>query len=154
MSAQPTNTSLETIPKMRIKFFGLFNKNEEARNKWQDSKRRKNGEFHVEVKSTRKRVEDLGNMTKCKGKRKGIADNKFTSMGKFLNKQIMSRFGCLLELLNDQGKHIKNQVIKDFVDDCVIVHEKTSLNLLEKLWRTTISIWTTSSNSCYNMDGI
>ena len=42
---------------------------------------------------------------------KAIQDNKATSMAKILYGNIFCMFGCIVELVNDQGTHFINHVI-------------------------------------------
>ena len=51
-----------------------------------------------------------------------LRDNKASSVAKFLYKNIMTRFGCPIELISDQGGHFLNKVIKKLTSLHLIIH--------------------------------
>lgn len=55
-----------------------------------------------------------------------LRDNKATSVAKFLYNNIMTRFGCPVELVSDQGVHILYKVIKLLTGKHMINHKGSS----------------------------
>ena len=55
-----------------------------------------------------------------------LRDNSSKSVAKFLYKNIMTRFGCPVELVNDQGGHFLNHVIEGLAKTCMIMHKSSS----------------------------
>ena len=53
-----------------------------------------------------------------------LRDNKASSVAKFLYKNTMTRFGCPIELVSDQGGHFLNKVIKKLTSLHLIIHKK------------------------------
>ena len=71
---------------------------------------------------------------------KALQDNTSTSTPNFLYEQIWCRFGCPMELINDQGSHFLNRVIHDLTKHYVVVHKKICRIILKRTgWR---SQWT------------
>ena len=56
---------------------------------------------------------------------KALRDNTATSMTKFLYEYIWCRFGCPIELINDQGSHFLNSVIYELTHHYAVVHKKS-----------------------------
>lgn len=54
-----------------------------------------------------------------------LRDNKATSVAKFLYK--MTRYGCHIELVSDQGGHFLNKVIKKLTSLHMIIHKKSTV---------------------------
>ena len=52
-------------------------------------------------------------------------DNKHV-VAKFLREKILSRYGCLKELVSDRGTHFVNDVIKELIEKYKIKHRLTS----------------------------
>ena len=59
-------------------------------------------------------------------KEKMLGNNTTTSTVKFLYEHIWCRFGCHVELTNDQGSHFLNTVIHDLTEHYVMVHKKST----------------------------
>ena len=55
-----------------------------------------------------------------------LKDNTTTSVAKFLYHNIMTKFGCPIELINDKGKHFLNKVIKELTNIHMILHKKST----------------------------
>ena len=55
-----------------------------------------------------------------------LRDNSAKSVAKFLYKNIMTRFGCPVELISDQGGHFLNHVIEFLTKTHMIMHKKSS----------------------------
>lgn len=54
-----------------------------------------------------------------------LKDNKARSVARFLYK-MMTRFGCPIELVSDQGVHFLNLVIKELTSKHMILHKKST----------------------------
>ena len=52
--------------------------------------------------------------------------NKVASVAKFLYCNIMTRFGCPIELISDQGTHFLNGVIRELTQTHMILHKKST----------------------------
>ena len=48
------------------------------------------------------------------------------STAKFLYEQVISRYGCPLELISDRGSHFLNEVIVQLTSEFMIIHKKSS----------------------------
>ena len=55
-----------------------------------------------------------------------LKDNKAASVARFLYKNIMSRFGCPVELVSNQGTRFLNSVIRELTRKHMMVHKKSS----------------------------
>ena len=55
-----------------------------------------------------------------------LRDNKAGSVARFLYNNIMSRFGCPIKLVSDQGTHFLNSVIRELTRKHMMVHKKSS----------------------------
>lgn len=55
-----------------------------------------------------------------------LRDNKASSVARFLYNNIITRFGCPIELVSDQGVHFLNRVIKLLTETHMISHKKSS----------------------------
>ena len=55
-----------------------------------------------------------------------LRDNKAVSVAKFLYNNIITRFGCPIELVLDQGVHFLNKVFKLLTETHMIDHKKSS----------------------------
>lgn len=58
---------------------------------------------------------------------KALRDNKASSVAKFLYETILTRYGCPIELVSDQGTHFLNKVVKELVDKHMIIHKKSTV---------------------------
>ena len=56
-----------------------------------------------------------------------LRDNTARSVAKFLYNNIMTRFGCPVELVFDQGKHFLNKVIRLLTNTHMIIHKKSTV---------------------------
>ena len=57
---------------------------------------------------------------------KALRNNTAEVVAKFLYENIMTRFGCPVELVSDQGTHFLNRVIKELTTKHMIIHKKSS----------------------------
>ena len=57
---------------------------------------------------------------------KALRNNIAAEVAKFLYENIMTRFGCLVELVSDQGTHFLNRVIEELTAKHMIIHKKSS----------------------------
>ena len=57
---------------------------------------------------------------------KALRDDTAASMTKFLYEYIWCRFGCPIELINDQGSHFLNSVIQELTHHYAVVHKKST----------------------------
>lgn len=57
---------------------------------------------------------------------KALTNNNATTTTRFLYKHIITRFGCSMELINDQGDHFTNETIKNFIAKFMINHKKAT----------------------------
>ncbi|MCO5594436.1 hypothetical protein L7F22_048466 [Adiantum nelumboides] len=55
-----------------------------------------------------------------------LRDNKAASVARFLYKNIMTRFGCPIELVSDQRTHFLNFVIEELTSKHTILHKKST----------------------------
>ncbi|MCO5614966.1 hypothetical protein L7F22_069252 [Adiantum nelumboides] len=55
-----------------------------------------------------------------------LKDNKAAGVAKFLYHNIMTRFGCPIELVNDRGTHFLNEVIQELTKTHMILHKKST----------------------------
>ena len=55
-----------------------------------------------------------------------LRTNTAKDVAKFIYKNIMTRFGCPVELVSDQGKHFMNEVIHELTSKHMIIHKKFS----------------------------
>ena len=55
-----------------------------------------------------------------------LRDNKAASVAKFLYHNIMTRFGCPVELVSDRGGHFFNEVIEELTNTHMILHKKST----------------------------
>ena len=55
-----------------------------------------------------------------------LRDNKAASVAKFIYSNIMTRFGCPIELISDQGTHFLNGVIRELTQTHMILHKKST----------------------------
>ena len=60
-----------------------------------------------------------------------LNDNKASSVAKFLYKNIMTKSGCPIELVLDQGKHFLNKVIKNLTSMHMTIHKKLAVYYLQ-----------------------
>ena len=56
-----------------------------------------------------------------------LRDNKARSVARFLYKNIMTRFGCPIELISDHGVHFINRVISKLTELHMILHKKSTV---------------------------
>ena len=57
---------------------------------------------------------------------KPLIDNTAASTTKILYVNIWCRFGCLIELVSDQGTHFINKIVHEFPTYYVVVHKKST----------------------------
>ncbi|MCO5547221.1 hypothetical protein L7F22_000666 [Adiantum nelumboides] len=55
-----------------------------------------------------------------------LKDNKAASVAKFLYHNIMTRFGCPVELVSDRGTHFLNEVIQELTKTHMILHKNST----------------------------
>lgn len=58
---------------------------------------------------------------------KALRANKASSIARFLYEMIITRYGCLVELVTDQGSHFLNKVITELVEKHMIIHKKSTV---------------------------
>ena len=56
---------------------------------------------------------------------KALRDNTTASTAKFLYEYIWCRYGCLIELISDQGGHFLGQVVESLTTFYVVVHKRS-----------------------------
>lgn len=56
-----------------------------------------------------------------------LRDNKEASTAKFLYDTIMCSYGCLVEIVSNQGVHFINKVIRLLISKHMISHKKSSI---------------------------
>ena len=59
-------------------------------------------------------------------KAKALRNNTAAEVAKFLYENIMTRFGCPVELVSDQGIHFLNRVMEELTTKHMIIHKKSS----------------------------
>jgi hypothetical protein len=59
-------------------------------------------------------------------KAKAFKNNNITTNARFLYEHIITKFGCPMELINDQGSHFINETIKIFIVEFMINHKKAT----------------------------
>ena len=57
---------------------------------------------------------------------KPLRDNTTASIVKFLYKSIWCQFGCLIELVSDQGTHFINKIVHELSTYYAVVHKKST----------------------------
>jgi hypothetical protein len=57
---------------------------------------------------------------------KALRNNNATTTTRFFYKHIITRFGCSMELINDQGDPFINETIKIFIVEFMINHKKAT----------------------------
>ena len=57
---------------------------------------------------------------------KPLRDNIAASRAKFLYENVWCRFGCLIELVSDQGTHFINKIVNELSTYYVGVHKKST----------------------------
>ena len=57
---------------------------------------------------------------------KVLRNNTAAEVAKFLYENIMTRFGCPVELVSDQGTHFLNRVMEELTTKHMIIHKKSS----------------------------
>ena len=58
---------------------------------------------------------------------RALRDNKASSVAKFLYEMIITRYGCPMELVSDQGTHFLNATIEELVQKHMIIHKKSTI---------------------------
>ena len=58
---------------------------------------------------------------------KAVRKNTANEVAKFLYQNIMTRFGCPVEIVSDQGTHFLNDVMKELTSRHLIIHKKSSV---------------------------
>ena len=58
---------------------------------------------------------------------KALRGNTSLEVAKFIYQNIMTRFGCPVEIVSDQGKHFLNNVMKELTSKHLIIHKKSSV---------------------------
>jgi hypothetical protein len=57
---------------------------------------------------------------------KAFTNSNATTTTSFLYKHIITKFGCSMELIDDQGDHFINETIKIFITKFMINHKKAT----------------------------
>jgi hypothetical protein len=60
------------------------------------------------------------------GEAKALKDNIVQSTIKFIYENIITCFGCLIHLVNDQGTHLINRTIEILIQEFMITHHKST----------------------------
>ncbi len=60
------------------------------------------------------------------GKAKALRDNTIQSTAKFIYEIIITRFGCPIHLVSDQGTHFINRTIEILTQEFMITHHKST----------------------------
>ena len=55
-----------------------------------------------------------------------LRTNTAKDVAKYICKNIMTKFGCPMKLVNDHGKHFMNEVIQELTSKHMIIHKKSS----------------------------
>ena len=58
---------------------------------------------------------------------RALKDNSAKSVARFLYEAIMTRYGCPVELVTDQGGHFINAVLRELVTRHLIIHKKSTV---------------------------
>ena len=58
---------------------------------------------------------------------KSLRKNNAAEVAKFLYQNIMTRFGCPVELVSDQGTHFLNKAVQQLTTKHMIIHKKSSI---------------------------
>ena len=58
---------------------------------------------------------------------RALRNNKASSVAKFLYEMIITRYGCPMELVSDQGTHFLNSTIEELVKKHMIIHKKSTV---------------------------
>ena len=58
---------------------------------------------------------------------RALRDNKASSVAKFLYEMIITRYGCPVELVSDQGSHFLNATMEELVKKHMIIHKKSTV---------------------------
>jgi len=58
---------------------------------------------------------------------KALRDNSANSVAKFLYENIMTRFGCPIELVSNQGGHFINEVVRQLTQRHMVIHKKSTV---------------------------
>lgn len=58
---------------------------------------------------------------------KALKDNKVVFVANFLYDMIITKFGCPIELVSNQGSHFPNAVIHEMMEKHMILHLKSTI---------------------------
>ena len=58
---------------------------------------------------------------------RALKDNTATSTAKFIFEEIITKFGCPIELVNDQGSHFLNDTIQILTKTFMVLHRKLTI---------------------------
>jgi len=59
-------------------------------------------------------------------KAKALTNNSVITIARFFFEHIITKFGCPMELINNQGSHFINETIKIFIAKFMINHKKAT----------------------------